>query len=70
MKNGQKCYKKGNSFLLQIYIKVIWPSPQIEITLNHTTHAISVLYNIFYLHGKVISLKIALGEIVLPELYR
>ena len=43
LENDRKCYGKGNGFLSHICIKVALPSPQNETTLNHTTHAISVL---------------------------
>ena len=75
LKNDQKCYKKDNAFLSEIYIKVTETSPQNEIMLNYTTHAIGVQLvcfscDIFYLHAKVASVKIALDGILLPKFNR
>ena len=69
--NDKKYCRKGYGFLSQICIKVLLPSPQNETSLNHTTHAISILsYDIFYLQAKVSPQKIALVDIILPNINR
>jgi len=71
LENNKKCCRKDYGFLSQFRTKVILPSPQKETTLNHTTHAISVLsYGTFHLQAKVSPLKIALVEIILPKINR
>ena len=44
LENNQKCFRKDNGFLRQIYIKVTLPSAQSYATLNYAAHAISMAF--------------------------
>ena len=66
-KNVEKAMVSYHKFC----IKVIIPHPQKETWLNHTAHAISVLFfDTFYLQAKLSPLKIALVEIRLHKINR
>ena len=53
MEDGHKFCRKGYGFLLKMCIKAVLPSLQSETKLNHTTHAISVLFlRCFLLAGR------------------